>query len=236
MHFDNFTLYFSEPRVSRFLQASQGSPISPQSLYKGNLKVSQAFHPLLGILEVVLRNRLNDVISEHFLDTSWITNQRKGFMSDPILTFLYKKTGLRKTNDFLIREVTSAEKRIIKSGTSVTTGKIIAELPFGFWTDLFEVNHYKLLQGTPIQIFQVLPAGYGRKDVKDTLDVIRRFRNRINHNEPICFEGFKIDFNNALNVHLAIVSVLNWIDPDLVKFISDLDQVEWTIDLVRSLA
>ena len=235
MHLDNFTLYFSEPRVSRFLQATQGSPIASQNLYKGNLKVSQAFHPLLGIFEVVLRNRLNDIMTAHFLDSCWITNQRKGFMSDPLLTFIYKKTGLRKTNDFLIREVNGAENRLRKAGAHVTAGKVVAELPLGFWTDLFELNHYKLLSGRPIQIFHSLPAGYGRKEVKDTLDIIRRFRNRINHNEPICFDGIKIDFTSALNVYLAIESVLIWIDPALLFFISDLDQVESTIDSVRSM-
>ncbi|MGK9123905.1 Abi family protein [Olivibacter sp. SA151] len=230
MKFEDFRQYFSAARVNRYLLATENCTIRAVKLYKANLRVSQTFHPLLGSLEVILRNRLNDVLTSYFTDPDWIINQKTGFMSDPSLRFVYKRTGEVKINDFLKKEITKAEQRLQKTRTPVTSGKIIAEQTFGFWTDLFEVHHYKLLKGKPIQIFHTLPSGYGRKEVNDELDKIRRFRNRINHNEPICFTGNTIDFSDTLDVYNSIIKILAWINPDLLKLIADLDRVRKAID------
>lgn len=212
------------------MAATGSSQTKALKLYKANLKVSQAIHPLLGVFEVVFRNRLNDILSAPFTDPDWIINQKAGFMSDPSLTFTYKRTGQRKTNDFLKGEINKAEKRLRKSGTPITSGKILAEQTLGFWTDLFEVHPYRLLRGKPIQIFKILPPGHGRKEVNDELDKIRGFRNRINHNEPVCFSGNSVDFTETIAVHQSVLKVLTWIDPALLKFVADLDKVQKTID------
>ena len=156
-------------------------------------------------------------------------------MSDPSLRYTHKRTGQHKTNDFLKNEINKAEKRLQKTRTPISSGKIIAEQTLGFWTDLFEVHHYRLLRGKPIQIFHSLPAGHGRKEVNDELDKVRRFRNRINHNEPICFSGNNIDFTEAIGVHDSITNLLTWIDPEIIKLIADIDQVKRTIDKAKSI-
>lgn len=230
MKIEDLRHYFSVPRVNRYLFATGNSIHKAIQLYKANLKISQAFHPLLGVFEVVLRNKLNHILTDYFADKDWIINQKNGFMSDKSLQFTYKRTGEMKTNDFLKREITKAEKRLLKTGTSPTSGKIIAEQTLGFWTDLFEVHHYRLLRGKPIQIFQSLPSGHRRKEVNDGLNKIRRFRNRINHNEPICFNGNWIDFTETEAVYTSLVNLLTWIDPKIVKFVSDIDNVQKTIE------
>jgi hypothetical protein len=225
----NFKKYFSSARVNRYLTATGNSNTRAQKLYKANLKIAQAFHPILGVLEVVLRNRINDILTAHFTDPDWIVNQKSGFMVDRSLTYIHKRTGRRIQNDFLKREVEKAEKRIRKNGAVITSGKIIAEQTLGFWTDLFEVHHYRLLIGKPIQIFSILPSGHGRKEITDELDKIRRFRNRISHNEPICFSGNNIDFSLANDALVSIKKVFQWIDPDLLKFIKNIDKADKSI-------
>jgi hypothetical protein len=132
MKLKDFKHYFSSARVNRYLIATWNSTEKTVKLYKANLKISQAFHPLLGILEVVLRNRLNDVLALYFTDPDWIINQKSGFMSDSSLRYTYKRTGVVKTNDFLKREILKAEKRLNKTQTPITSGKIIAEQTLGF--------------------------------------------------------------------------------------------------------
>lgn len=235
MDFIDFTYYFSVPRVNRYFVASNLSEGKAIELYKANLKIAQAFHPLIGIFEVVLRNRINSVLAIHFNDPDWILHQKMGFMIDPSLQYTYKRTGLIKTNDFLLREVNKAEKRIQKTRTPITSGRIIAEQTLGFWSDLFEIHHYRLLKGKPIQIFHYLPSSYGRKEVNDELNKVRRFRNRMNHNEPICFHGNRIDFTETLEVHQSILNVLNWIDPKLIQLILPVDKVNSEIEKAKTI-
>jgi len=234
MKFKDFRHYFSSPRVSRYLAATHNSKSRSAKLYKANLKIAQAFHPLLGVLEVVLRNRINDVLAAYFTDPDWIINQKAGFMTDPSLRYRNKKTQRITVNHFLLTEVEKAERRLRKNNAVITSGKIIAEQTLGFWTDLFEVHHYKLLRGKPIQIFRSLPSGYGRKEVSDELAIIRKFRNRINHNEPVCFDNQNnINFSKPLDVHQSMMHILSWIDPELVNFLGDMDRVSRVINAAR---
>jgi len=226
MRFRDFSRHFSPARVGRYLNATGNNTKRAAKLYKANLKLAQAFHPLLGVVEVVLRNKINDVLTAHFNDADWIINQKAGFMTAPSLSYIHKRTNRRRTNNFLKTEIEKAERRLIKNGASITSGKIIAEQTLGFWTDLFEVHHYRLLQGKPIKIFSSLPSGYGRKQLNEELNKIRRFRNRINHNEPVCFNGNNIDLSEAQDVYNSIIKILSWIDPALLTYVKDIDKVQ----------
>jgi len=235
MKFQEFRKYFSAARVNRYLAATGGSKTKAAKLYKSNLKLAQSFHPLLGVLEVILRNRINDILTVYFTDPDWIINQKRGFMIHPTLTYTHKRTGRTRTNRFILKEVEKAESRIRKTGAVITSGKIIAEQTMGFWTDLFELYHYRILAGKPIQIFKSLPSGYGRKDVSDALNLVRRFRNRINHNEPICFNGANIDFTEVQKVQVSIINLLSWVDPELIKYIKDIDRVDKVISSAKKI-
>lgn len=235
MLYKDFISHFSELRISSYYIAANNSEEKTIELYKANLKIAAAFHPLIGILEVVLRNRLDTILTLHFRDADWIINQKEGFMSDPSLIFRSKKTGLIKTNDFLKQEISKTEKKLYKAGVKLSSGKVISEQTFSFWTDLFEIYHYRLLKGKPIQIFTELPCGYGRKQIKDHLDNIRRFRNRINHNEPICFKGNKADMAAMLTVYQSIIDILTWIEPALLQFSADLNNVLETVSAANAI-
>lgn len=225
MKFNQFRQHFSSPRIGRYLMACSNDFKRCVRLYKSNLKIAQAFHPMLGVLEVVLRNGINEQLTVFFTDPDWIINQKTGFMVDPILTHVNKRTGRVETNRFLFNSVQSAESKLRKRGIGITSGRIISEQTFGFWTDLFESHHYKILQGRPIKIFKNLPSGIGRNQVLNELTKIRTFRNRINHNEPICFVGGSIDFSSTLDVYNSIKNILNWISPELLMLVKDLDKI-----------
>ncbi|MDI9867894.1 Abi family protein [Flectobacillus roseus] len=229
MKYVSFTTYFSSPRTGRYLIACANDTKRCIKLYKANLKVAQAFHPLLGCLEVVLRNGVNDQLTTHFADPNWIINQKNGFMVDPLLTHTNKKTGKITTNRFILNSVKSAEDKLRKRGIAITSGRIISEQTFGFWTDLFENHHYKILKGRPIKLFKHLPSGYGRTQVLNELTKVRQFRNRINHNEPICFVGVSIDFSITIGVYNSILNLLKWIDPELINWIKDIDKINATV-------
>lgn len=226
MKYKDIRKHLSAPRLNRYHDAVGQSKPKAVRLYKTNLRIAQAYHPLLGVLEVVIRNGINNQLSALFADPDWIINEKAGFMNDASLTYTHKRTGRRKKNTYLKSSVEKAERRIRKTGAVVTSGKVIAEQSLGFLTSLFEVHHYKLLKGSPIKMFINLPAGFGRKEVHNVFEEIRLFRNRINHNEPICFDANNIDFSHCEFIHESILNIFEWIDPNLKTWVNDIDSVE----------
>jgi hypothetical protein len=195
-----------------------------------NLKVAESLHPLLGLTEIVLRNKIDQVLAAYFNDTDWILNQINGFMSDPTLVKTDPRTGRQVPDQWIKKEVTKARNRLTDSHTPVTVGKIISEQTFGFWTELFDTKYYRLLAGRPIQIFSGLPVTYGRREIAQDLTIIRRFRNRINHNEPICFDQqSNLDFTAAKEVYDSVKNIVKWMDTDLLELLEKLDHVDKSV-------
>jgi hypothetical protein len=156
-------------------------------------------------------------------------------MIDPILRHIDKRTGLVETNKFILNSVRGTEKKLTNRGINITSGRIISEQSFGFWTDLFENHHYKILKGRPIKLFKNLPAKYGRNEVLKELSIIRRFRNRINHNEPICFIDSKVDFTNTILVYKSIMNLFKWINPELTLWVKDIDKINPMLNKLQLL-
>jgi len=197
----------SGARFNRYLIAVRNDTKRGIRLYKSNLKVANAFHSILVFFEVVLRNHLNEVLIEHFKDSDWAIKKRH------LLPYIMTK------------EILVIEKRLTAKRGFVTNSKIIADQSLSFWTEQLEKENFKKLGGCPIQAFRCLPTHLNRANISSKLNQIRIFRNRINHNEPICFKANVIDFTYAESVHQAIYEVLDWIDPDARRFLKGVDSV-----------
>ena len=59
---------------------------------------------------------------------------------------------------------------------------------------------------------------------------IRQFRNRINHNEPICFVDNKFSFSEIEVIHNSIYELLNYIDKRIVDFVKTIDKTQETLN------
>ena len=151
-------------------------------------------------------------------------------MIAPSLTYINKRTKKKVTNDYILKEVQKAEKKITDRGVKVTTGRVIAEQTLGFWNSFYETHHYALLSGVPCRIFKKLPSGYGRKEINDIIVQIRELRNRINHNEPICFVNRKCNFSYVKDMYKVISDFLTWIDPEIMPSLKEVDKVLKVID------
>ena len=169
---------------------------------------------------------MNYRISGHFADPNWIVNQKNGFMSD---------RSLQRSRYYLKNCVQSAENTIRRKGGTVTPGKVIAEQSFGFWTSLFDRHHYRLIGGVVIQCFGNKPLHVNRSVLSHKLNDIRELRNRIHHNEPICFNGSGIDFSNAIRAKKDIYELLTWIDGDLTKYALYFDSITAKINTINNL-
>ena len=208
--------YLSEPRYNRYLIATGNDKNRSKRLYNANIRLAQAFHPVITQFEVVFRNSLNLQLGSYFLDNDWIINQKDGFMGD---------NSLRKSGYFIRKSVLKSESRLRRRGVTITSGKIISEQTFGFWVSLFLSHHYQLIGGQPIQIFQHKPKSENRASLYDKLNEIREFRNRVNHCEPICFVGPNIDCTKALRVKTTLFNLISWIEPELIPFFEKIDNI-----------
>lgn len=84
--------------------------------------ISEAFYPMLSILEVGLRNSMDYQLKRKFDDGNW-------FESNDFIKI---------ASSYQIDSISDARKNIHREKKVVTPGKIIAELSFGFWTSLFD--------------------------------------------------------------------------------------------------
>lgn len=226
MEYSKLEYYLSQPRLRRFLHATGNSQTKAQKLYRVNLRVSQAFYPVLNLFEIFLRNTINYHVSSYFSNPNWIVSEKTGFMSD---------TTLAPSRYFLKKNIQKAERTIRRKGSEVTSGKVIAEQSLGFWTSLFDTHHYRLIGGSPIHAFPHKPAQANRNLINKKLNKIREFRNRIYHNEPICFKNLNIDFSGAHEIKEEVYELLNWIDSDVTDYVEYFNGIQSKIDSARNI-
>jgi hypothetical protein len=221
MRIESRNKYLSRPRYNRYLIATTNSNARAQRLYNANIRLAQAFHPILSQFEVVLRNTLNIILSTHFTDPDWIINEKTGFMRD---------TSLRSSHYFLKTCVQKTETKLMRRGIPPTSGKIISDQTFGFWIAFFLPHHYSLVRGQPIHVFSHKPLFENRASIYAKLDDIKNFRNRVNHCEPICFSGHNIDCAYAIDIRTKVYQLIEWIDPSLVPFFESIDNIQNKVD------
>lgn len=225
MKYSILEYYISQPRLDRFLIASTNNKTKAQKHYRANLRVAQSFYPLLNLFEIALRNSIHQQMSFYFANPDWIISERNGFMND---------RSLHSSRYFLKNSIMKAERKIHRRG-SVTSGKIIAEQSFGFWTSLFEPHHYRLIGGCVIHVFRNKPRSINRSIISQKLNRIREFRNRIYHNEPICFNGSHIDYTNSISILNEINELLEWMNPELQNYVSYYDSIHSKVQIANDI-
>ncbi len=191
--------YLSGPRFNVYLAKTNNDFDKAYRLYKVNIELSEAFYPILSVLEVSLRNAVNEALKLHFNDPYWFKN------SLPVEFLPY---------------VSEATQKLTAQRKNITADRIIAELNFGFWNRLFN-RHYTGLLWKPLRlIFKNTPKHLRQRDtIADALYRIRTLRNRIYHYEPIF--GNLQDIENQYN---EMLTFLTWFDNDLPKLLTDIDR------------
>lgn len=216
MEYSKLQQHLSKPRLNRFYIAASNSKHKAKLLYEVNLNVSKSFYPVLNLFEIILRNNIDNTLSNYFSDPDWIINQERGFMND-------RSLPKRK---FLKEKVCDAKRKLKKKRTSITSGKIIAEQSLSFWTSLFDKRYYTLINGEVIKAFPEKPIQIKRSNINNKLHRIRMFRNRVYHNEPICFDNSNcMNFNKPKEIKSDIYNLVSWMDKDLTKYVNGFDSI-----------
>ncbi len=191
MNYSDYERAFSRPRINRYKTACGNDEDKALRLYRYNIKLCQKFYGVLGVLEVALRNSVNEHYRSTFSDNEWlITQSRTGF--------------LMPSRDDIFEEKNRWERKGLYSHD-----KLVASLSFGTWTLMFSKNFYKNAGKTLLQIFPYKTRGMNQRDIYRELEGIRELRNRIAHHEPICFNAAgAICVDHAKSIYELILKYL----------------------------
>lgn len=192
----------SAPRFATYLQAMGNDRERALALYEWNLDLSSALIVPLQVCEVAVRNGIAEAI-EKVHGPNWPWNN--GFLRS-----LPRPKGRLRYN--AAQDLESCARSL------PTTGKIIAELKFAFWENIFTAGqdgriwnaHFaSCFPGTP----QGQTIAHSRATAYTDLGIIRRLRNRIAHHEPIFTRNIADDYRR---IHDMIAwrspVAANWMD------------------------
>jgi len=208
--FTSLTLCLSEERLRRYQQSSESEKIA-LARYLWNVQLCEALYPALHAVEVAVRNSLHAAIATAYGQDDW---------------YDFAPTVLHQTQQ---DQLAKAKRELSRERKALTPGRVVAALPFGFWTNL--LNRYYETKGS--QDPRLWPRLLGpafpsipltlrtRAALFARLGLVRELRNRAFHHEPICPVLYQPDL---LQGHQAICDLIGWINEDLANAIGLVDR------------
>lgn len=191
----------SAPRLARYVSASGvRNKQHGIALYAWNAAVSGAFLNPLHLCEVTIRNGAAEVL-EAVYGPAWPWSA--GFLRS-----LPGHGGISPQQEL---------QRAIR-GQSVT-GKVVAELKFAFWNDLFTRRHDARLWNPWLRrAFPHMPGSMTPEQCRllifQQLSKVRKLRNRIAHHEPIFERHLEAEYQRVL-------SLVGWRCPRAARWVDD---------------
>lgn len=157
----------SAARLRRYLALAHGDTAQALRLYMWNTALSEALYGPLQGLEITLRNKIHERLSEAF-GARW-----------------YDAPALRLRHAQQ-EQIDRAKQALGFQGKPLEPERVVAELNFGFWVGLFGSKYENHLWRPHLRkVFVNAPAPFLRKQAHAALDAIRLLRNRVAHHEPI---------------------------------------------------
>ena len=198
---EKYAATYSVERLESFIYSPNDTIDDIKMRYKQNVKISQALYPALCTLEIILRNAINTALTTKISKT-WIEDEVKN-------NTLLKKEEYK----LLLSAYEIAKNECDSNNKLLTSGKIIANLNFGFWTNLC-MKKYSATIWNKKQCFKSVFINYPNKRpeiaiISQKLHAIRKLRNRIFHYEQI----FKYP-QKTLKLYNAIIEILSYLPLD----------------------
>lgn len=131
---------------------------------------------------------------------------------------------------FQTDRISEARTNILSEKKTITCGRIISELSFGFWTSLFDTKFEMTLWKTLRLSFPNCPKAIRkRKTMSSKFNSIRKLRNRIFHHEAVTW-----NLDVVKKYENEILEAINWLNKDLINWMGDLNHLERIIEENRN--
>lgn len=216
---EKFIPTYSLDRITSFIYSPNDTMKDVIERYHNNVRISQALYPELTTLEIILRNSIDSAFRKHISET-WLEDE-------------VANNNLLEENDYnlLISAYNTTQKECLSSNKELTAGRVIANLNFGFWTNLC-MKKYNSKIWNKIYFFKGVFVNYPSKTqaigiISQKLYAIRKLRNRVFHYEQI----FRYP-QKTLKLYNEIIELLSYLPNDNLSVIQE---VSTFIDLYNKL-
>lgn len=201
----NLVNLFSSNRLNSYKYNDNDDNSIALERYLYNIELSKSLYPLLSILEISLRNRINQAI-EDTIQNDWLINE-------------LNNQNILLTGEF--NKLQDAKQKLLKKGHyNFTKDDLIAELSLGFWVYLCG-RKYKNSLWHKTGFFKTVFVDYPNFSEFDklgkitpTLQLMLKLRNRIFHHEIII--NYPYGINNCYN---DLRKVLGYISKDSLLYL-----------------
>lgn len=195
----------NEISIHKYITEKRFSKYESLSRYEENLLLSKQYYIPLSVLEVSLRNAINQNFTQ-FYGAGWLLNESSFLQRDHLSKIAEAKHKIKSRKEILTKD------------------KLVAELSFGFWVNLFKSSYDRQMRINNLkQIFTNFPAKQeklvNRGELFKTINHIRNFRNRIFHHERI------INKSEFQNIENEINTILSYLNKDILTFVQRLNNV-----------
>jgi hypothetical protein len=181
----------SPDRLKSYLVRARGDLWIALQLYRRNADLSEALYGVVQGCEVFLRNATHEKLAKTLTEKWW------------------NHTSLRERER---ADIDDAIASIQTRAAEVTTGRVVAELNLGFWTNLYS-NFYERDLWVP-HLRHLFPMSMQRKRLHERMENIKLLRNRIAHHESLLRRDVRQDYADLLET-------VGWISPTLRSWIED---------------
>lgn len=174
---DQVREWLGGPRFGRYLTAADGDAGRALALYEWNSHMAAAALRDVGHFEVAMRNAYDAELSARYPD--WAADPGTGLFrleSGPAKD----RVPQRRINAGSVDKLNVARAGL---GGQPSHGQVVAALDFGFWTQLTAKERTSTLW-TPM-VARAFPVHVTRAEAHSLVDRVRKFRNRLAHNEPV---------------------------------------------------
>lgn len=177
--------------MTKYLAGSPQNLVPAMYNHAANLKATATVWPLLAMLEIALRTRLNTQLE---LRNS-ISGRKLHWALDP-------QNEIRRKNARSARDLDQAREKLKRNHKSVTPARVIDELPLGFWTMLVS-KRFNYLWPDLASGFKGLDSRDAR-ELRDLLKFFRNFRNQVGHHHIIIFMDLELAKRKLLRLGYLI--------------------------------
>ena len=219
MTYKQFENIVSARRMERYLIACHGDTKQARRLYRMNMRLACEMFIVVSGFEIALRNAIHNKVSARLGDDWLGRSVRKGgiFYTLPIKAK---------------RNIISTAKKL-KENNKYDSDQMVASMEFGTWKYMFSKIQYEATGQCLLKIFPKKPKSskeqhYDRRFFFNELDHVNSLRNRLAHDEAICFthNNDEMDLSYAKSEYERIIKLFTWMGIDPKSLFANTDKVQ----------